>query len=65
MLDLGYWPYPTVVARAVRPFEPEIADQESLDLQWVSLDEVDRLPLHPRFEESRPELGSQLAAAVR
>lgn len=60
VLDLGYWSYTTVVVRAVRPFEPQIADPESLDLQWVSLGEVDKLPLHPRFEESWPLLRSEL-----
>jgi 8-oxo-dGTP pyrophosphatase MutT (NUDIX family) len=60
VLDLGYWSYTTVVMRAVRAFEPVIADPESLDLQWVSLDEVSRLPLHPRFGESWPQLRSQL-----
>ena len=59
-LDLGYWSYTTVVVRATRAFEPVIADPESLDLQWVALDEVGRLPLHPRFEESWPALREQL-----
>lgn len=60
VLDLGYWSYTTVVVRAVRAFEPVIADPESLDLQWVSLGEVARLPLHPRFGEAWPTLRSQL-----
>jgi hypothetical protein len=60
VLDLGYWSYTTVVVRAVRRFEPVIADPESLELKWVSLDEVDRLTLHPRFAESWPDLRSEL-----
>lgn len=60
VLDLGYWSYTTVVVRVVRPFEPVIADPESLDLQWVVLDDVDKLPLHPRFEESWPALRSRI-----
>jgi len=60
VLDLGYWSYTTVVVRAVRRFEPQIADPESLDLQWVPLAEVGELPLHPRFEESWPTLRAQL-----
>src|SRR5690554_5284798 len=60
VLDYGYWSYTTVVARAVRTFEPVIADPESLDLQWVALDEVVKLPLHPRFEESWPMLQARL-----
>jgi len=59
-LDLGYWSYTTVVVRAVRPFEPVIADPESLDLQWVALDAVQELALHPRFEESWPDLRERL-----
>lgn len=60
LLDLGYWSYTTVVARAVRSFEPVIADPESLDLQWIELDAVTALPLHPRFEEAWPALCRRL-----
>lgn len=56
VLDLGYWSYTTVAVVAVRPFEPVIADPESLDLQWVALDVVNDLPLHPRFAEAWPSL---------
>lgn len=59
-LDFGYWSYTTVVVRAVRSFEPVIADPESLDLQWVALDGVGGLPLHPRFGESWPSLRARL-----
>jgi 8-oxo-dGTP diphosphatase len=55
-LDLGYWSYATVVAEATRFFEPLISDPESLELRWVSLDEVEDLALHPGFEESWPRL---------
>lgn len=62
VLDLGYWSYTTVVVRATRPFEPMITDPESLDLQWVELEEVASLPLHPRFAESWPVLKRRLIA---
>jgi len=56
VLDLGFWTYTTVVGRASRPFEPVIADRESLALSWVPVDEVDDLPLHPGFGASWPAL---------
>jgi 8-oxo-dGTP diphosphatase len=60
VLDLGYWSYTTVAVRVTRAFEPEIADPESLDLQWIPVDQVNELPLHPRFAESWPGLRSRL-----
>ncbi|MFJ6169576.1 NUDIX domain-containing protein [Curtobacterium sp. NPDC092190] len=56
VLDLGFWTYTTVVGRARRPFEPVIADRESLALSWVPVAEVDALPLHPGFGASWPAL---------
>ncbi|MCJ1715344.1 NUDIX domain-containing protein [Microbacterium sp. M1A1_1b] len=56
VLDLGFWTYTTVVGRAARPFEPVIADRESLALSWVPVAEVDDLPLHPGFGASWPAL---------
>ncbi|WIB78847.1 NUDIX hydrolase [Curtobacterium sp. MCPF17_002] len=60
VLDLGFWTYTTVVGRASRPFEPVIADRESLELAWVPVDEVDDLPLHPGFGASWPALRAQI-----
>ncbi|QQD77312.1 NUDIX domain-containing protein [Curtobacterium sp. YC1] len=56
LLDLGFWTYTTVVGRASRPFEPVIADRESLALSWIPIDQVDALPLHPGFGASWPAL---------
>jgi len=56
VLDLGFWSYTTVVAEALEPFEPVMADAESNELRWVALDGVDALPLHPGFAASWPEL---------
>ncbi|MDO9396688.1 MAG: NUDIX hydrolase, partial [Herbiconiux sp.] len=64
-LDLGYWSYVTVVTRAARPFTPEIGDAESLELRWVPLDEVERLPLHPGFGSSWPALRARLDERIR
>ncbi|WP_144759531.1 NUDIX hydrolase [Curtobacterium sp. 9128] len=56
VLDLGFWTYTTVVGRASRPFRPVIADRESLALEWVPVDAVEDLPLHPGFGASWPAL---------
>lgn len=62
VLDLGYWSYTTVVAQAVRPFEPHMADVESIELRWVAVHEVGVLPLHPGFAASWPQLRARLTA---
>ncbi|MCU1425434.1 MAG: hypothetical protein JWM51_1725 [Microbacteriaceae bacterium] len=59
-LDLGFWQYTTVVVRATAAFEPVIGDAESEALAWVSVDEVNNLPLHPGFGASWAELRSRL-----
>jgi 8-oxo-dGTP diphosphatase len=63
-LDLGFWSYTTVVARAVRPFEPVVSDAESIALGWVPADEVAGLPLHPGFAASWPRLRPELEGEV-
>lgn len=60
VLDLGFWTYTTVVGRASRPFEPIIADRESLELAWIPAEQVDDLPLHPGFGASWPSLRAAL-----
>lgn len=62
VLDREVWTYTTLVATVTVPFEPVIADPESYALEWVPLDEVDALPLHPGFAGSWPELRSALTA---
>jgi 8-oxo-dGTP diphosphatase len=62
VLDLGFWSYTTVVARATRRFEPVIGDRESIALRWVSTDAVTELPLHPGFAAAWPELWARLRA---
>lgn len=56
VFDLGYWRYTTVVATVEDPFEPEIADAESVELRWVPIDEVESMPLHPGFAAAWPRL---------
>lgn len=60
VLDLGFWSYTTVVAEAVRAFEPVIGDPESAALAWVPLDAVSDRPLHPGFEKAWPALRERL-----
>ena len=62
VLDLQIWSYTTVIADVVEPFEPMIIDAESVALEWVALDEVDRRPLHPGFADSWPKLRAMLTA---
>lgn len=56
VLDLDIWSYTTVIADVVRPFEPVISDPESVALDWVAIDDVDGLPLHPGFGSAWPAL---------
>jgi len=60
VLDLGIWSYSTLVADVTTPFEPVISDPESVALEWVGVDEVDSLPLHPGFAASWPALREAL-----
>ena len=46
VFDVGYWRYTTVVVSAAEPFEAVISDPESLALEWVPPEGVDRRPLH-------------------
>jgi 8-oxo-dGTP pyrophosphatase MutT (NUDIX family) len=62
VLDLGYWTYTTVLARAVRVFEPVIGDAESVSLRWVPFGDVESLPLHPGVEAGWPLWRDELVA---
>lgn len=52
VLDRGGWTYTTALSEVLRTFEPAITDPESLALEWVRVDDVDSLPLHPGFAAS-------------
>lgn len=60
VFDVGYWSYTTVAARVVKPFDPEISDPESLELQWVAVDAVSAKNLHPGFAAAWPALRRRL-----
>ena len=56
VFDLGFWSYTTVLFYAADYFEPDSSDYESDDVQWIPLDTVSSLDLHPGFESSWPGL---------
>ncbi|KHK99119.1 NTP pyrophosphohydrolase [Microbacterium mangrovi] len=60
IFDLGYWSYATVIADVRYPFEPRVTDPESNALEWVAVDAVDDLPLHPGFAASWGEIRTLL-----
>lgn len=62
VINRGGWGYTTVIANVISSFEPQITDPESLDLRWVSLEEVENLMLHPGFKKAWPALKQLLEA---
>lgn len=60
VFSVGYWSYTTVVAEVRESFEPAINDPESIALEWVPVDRVAELPLHPGFAAAWPMLSAQL-----
>jgi 8-oxo-dGTP diphosphatase len=51
--DHGGWAYTTVYADVPRPM-PMVRNRESASLEWVPVDRVERLPLHPGFARTWP-----------
>lgn len=62
IVDRGGWTYTTVIAAVTTAFEPTISDPESVALEWVALDKVADLKLHPGFAGSWPALLSLITA---
>lgn len=60
VLEHPDWSYTTVVADEAHPVEPHVADPESLEVRWVPVDDVDRLPLLPAFATAWPALRARL-----
>ncbi|MFD0995300.1 8-oxo-dGTP pyrophosphatase MutT (NUDIX family) [Pseudoclavibacter chungangensis] len=56
VVDLGYWRYTTLVARARRHIPARVLDAESAGMAWVPPRELDRLRLHPGFAAAWPTL---------
>ena len=54
--DHGSWRYDTVIAHATDELVAQELNDESHEVRWVEIDEVDELTLHPSFEKSWPTL---------
>ena len=54
--DHGSWRYDTVIAYATDQLVAHELNDESHEVRWVEIDEVDELTLHPSFEKSWPTL---------
>lgn len=54
VVDLGFWSYTTVIATRIHPFDAAVTDNESAALEWVPVDAVADLPLHPGFASAWP-----------
>lgn len=54
------WRYDTVIAEADGSLETANWNQETHDIGWFELDEIDRLELHPSFAKSWPKLKLEL-----
>ncbi len=50
------WSYTTVIADELTHVEPAATDAESLEVTWVPVPDVARLPLHPSFADAWPAL---------
>lgn len=58
--DHGGWSYTTVLARAEELVPATARTAESAEVRWVRRTELHRLPLHPGFAASWPELDALL-----
>ncbi len=54
--DHGSWKYDTVIARAAKGLVAHEVNDESHEVRWVQIDQVDQMALHPSFANSWPEL---------
>ena len=54
--DHGNWRYDTVIAHATDLLIAHELNDESHEVRWVDISEVDQLTLHPSFEKSWPAL---------
>jgi 8-oxo-dGTP diphosphatase len=54
--DHGGWSYWTVTAVAGAPLTAHPRGRESAELRWVPAADVDRLPLHPGFAATWPDV---------
>ncbi|GAB3148114.1 NUDIX hydrolase [Microbispora hainanensis] len=62
--DHGGWSFQTVIAEAEGLLDASPANGESVDMRWVSADEVPARELHPGFAESWPRIRPALSPVV-
>jgi len=64
--DHGGWSYTTVIARTDDPRLPDALTAETLEVRWVPVAEMSRLPLHPGFVASweRVRAAAQASSAA-
>lgn len=58
--DHNGWSYSTVIALASDVVEGHELNDESHEVRWVALGDVTRLPLHPSFAKSWPQLAIEI-----
>lgn len=58
--DHGGWTYQTVLANTAAPLAAAPVSEETSEVAWVPVSEVDRLPLHPGFAGQWPALRTAL-----
>ncbi|MFW6599893.1 NUDIX domain-containing protein [Propionibacteriaceae bacterium Y2011] len=58
------WSYTTALARLTAPVDPRPTDDESAAIEWVDVDAVADLPLHPAFADAWPRLRPLLTRRV-
>jgi len=54
--DHGTWRYETVIARTEEGLIAHEVNDESHEVRWVAVDQVEQMALHPSFANSWPEL---------
>lgn len=54
--DHGGWTYTTVIGRAAVAVPLTGFSAETIEMRWVSVDDLDSVPLHPGFAASWPQV---------
>jgi 8-oxo-dGTP pyrophosphatase MutT (NUDIX family) len=57
------WSYTTVIADELVHVDPMPTDAESIAVEWVRVDDVAGLPLHPAFADAWPALLARITGA--
>ena len=54
------WRYDTVIAIAAGKLETSAWNQETHDIGWFTIEEIDKLELHPSFAKTWPNLSQEI-----